>query len=114
MDTPHSEHHAPNIKMYLAVFGALLILTLVTVAVSKLHLPRPQAIAVGLFVATIKASLVAAVFMHLWGENKLIYKILLVAAALSVMFLVPIIDSHLLINNNLQRMPVADQHPAEK
>lgn len=58
------------------VLGALGVLTLVTVAISQLKLPTGQAIALGLFVATIKGSLVAMFFMHLISERKLIFGVL--------------------------------------
>ncbi len=65
-----------EIRRYLLVFGALAVLTIITVAISQLHLPTTQAIILGLAVATIKASLVAAFFMHLITERKLIYAVL--------------------------------------
>ena len=67
------DHH---VKVYIIVFVALMALTLITVAVSYLHLSTPMAIAVALFVATIKGSLVACYFMHLISEKKLIYVVL--------------------------------------
>lgn len=57
--------HPPNVKRYLMVFAALMVLTVTTVAVSYLHLPIALAVLLGVFIATIKASLVAAFFMHL-------------------------------------------------
>jgi cytochrome c oxidase subunit IV len=51
-------------------------LTIITVAVSYLDLSTPVAIAVALFIATIKGSLVACYFMHLISEKKLIYVVL--------------------------------------
>ena len=69
----HGDEHRPNVKVYIGVFAALMICTLLTVVVSKFHLPRPQAIALGLAIALFKASLVGALFMHLWGEGKLIH-----------------------------------------
>jgi hypothetical protein len=90
-----------------------MILTLVTVAISKVHLPRPQAIALGLFVASIKASLVGAIFMHLWGEKKLILNFLLITVACGIMMIIPLIDFHLILPKVTQRMSVADQHPEE-
>jgi cytochrome c oxidase subunit 4 len=65
--------HAPNVKLYMGVFAALMVLTVVTVWISKFHLSIGAAVALGMFVASIKAGLVAAVFMHLWGEKKLIF-----------------------------------------
>lgn len=59
------------------VLGALGLLTLITVGISRLQLPTGEAIALGLTVATIKGSLVAAFFMHLISERKLIFGVLL-------------------------------------
>ena len=47
------------------VFGALMVLTIITVGVSYVHLPVAAAVTVALIVATIKGSLVALYFMHL-------------------------------------------------
>jgi cytochrome c oxidase subunit 4 len=60
---------AVQVRGYLTVFGALLVLTLVTVAVSYLQLPRTETVALGLAIATAKATLVAMFFMHLKGER---------------------------------------------
>ena len=65
-----------EIRRYLMVFGGLAVLTIITVAISQLHLPTWQAITLALVVATIKGSLVAAFFMHLISERKLIYAVL--------------------------------------
>lgn len=62
-----------EVKGYLIVGGSLLFLTIVTVAVSYLHLNLVGAIILALIVATIKGSLVACYFMHLITEQKLIY-----------------------------------------
>jgi cytochrome c oxidase subunit IV len=62
-----------HVKTYYMVFGALMVLTTITVAVSYLHLAIPLAITVALIVATIKGSLVAMFFMHLLHERKVIY-----------------------------------------
>ncbi len=69
-----SEHSAEEVKkhvrVYVAVFAALAVLTVVTVAVSYLELPTSTAIAVALLIATVKGSLVALYFMHLISEQK--------------------------------------------
>lgn len=65
-----------TVKTYILVFVSLLVLTLVTVAVSRLHLPVAGAVAVALVVASIKGTLVAGYFMHLLSERKLIYWVL--------------------------------------
>lgn len=107
------DDHRPNVKLYLSVFAALMILTCVTVVISKFHLPRPQAIALGLFVAAIKASLVGAIFMHLWDENKLIHTLLYVTVACGAILVLPMIDFALTAPRILNHAAVADQHPDE-
>jgi cytochrome c oxidase subunit 4 len=47
-------------------------LTIVTVAVAFIEMPVWMAIAVALFIASVKGSLVACYFMHLISEKKLI------------------------------------------
>jgi cytochrome c oxidase subunit 4 len=78
----HAAHDAAEIdrhvRVYITVFVALMALTVITVAVSYLDLPTPMAIAVALFVATIKGGLVACYFMHLISEKKLIYAVLVI------------------------------------
>lgn len=59
-------------KGYLAVFGALLALTFMTVAVASLSLPTGPTIALGLTIASIKAALVVLFFMHLKGEQPMV------------------------------------------
>lgn len=65
--------HKPNYKLYYTIFGSLLVLTVVTVLVSYWHLPPVAAIGLGLAIATLKAGLVVAFFMHLKGERTLIW-----------------------------------------
>lgn len=71
-----------HLRGYLMVFGALLVLTIVTVLVSFHHFGPPSSnagnIAVALVIATIKAGLVAAFFMHLSSEKWTIYRFLIV------------------------------------
>ena len=73
-----------HVKAALFVFGALLVLTGFTVGAYYLELPTHLAIALALIIATIKGSLVAAWFMHLLSERKLIYWALVLTAVLFV------------------------------
>lgn len=73
---------AVQVRGYLAVFGVLLVLTLVTVAISYLHLSTAPTVTVGLLIATVKASLVALFFMHLKHERAPIYMALALTAVL--------------------------------
>jgi cytochrome c oxidase subunit 4 len=69
-----------HVRTYMAVFAALWVLTVVTVAVSYLDLSAAATVFFALFVATIKGSLVACYFMHLISERKLIFLVLLMTA----------------------------------
>src|SRR5213079_3451246 len=63
---------------YLMVGALLLAFTGITVALSYVHFGTQKAnIAVAMLVATFKACLVAAIFMHLAAEKRLIYRILI-------------------------------------
>jgi cytochrome c oxidase subunit 4 len=73
-----------HVKAALFVFGALLVLTGFTVGAYYLKLPTHLAIALALAIATVKGSLVAAWFMHLLSEKKLIYWALILTAILFV------------------------------
>jgi cytochrome c oxidase subunit 4 len=90
-DAAHSaEDLKKHVRAYILVFVSLMVLTIVTVAVWKLHLPVPAAIAVALVIATIKGSLVACYFMHLISEKKLILWVMaLTVAFFAVLLLVP-------------------------
>lgn len=77
-----------HVKGYLVVFGTLLVLTLLTVAVSYLTLPPAPAIVLGLAIATSKAALVALFFMHLKWERRLIHIVLAVTAVKFLLLLV--------------------------
>jgi cytochrome c oxidase subunit 4 len=74
-------------KIYVAVFAALMMLTIITVTVSYLHLSTPLTIAIALLIASIKGSLVAAYFMHLISERKAIYSILILTVAFFIVLM---------------------------
>jgi len=58
-----------HVKAYIGVFVALAILTIVTVLASRIHFSGSGNIVVALVIAAFKASLVAAIFMHLKWEK---------------------------------------------
>ena len=77
----HDHHDDPESiakekRKYLIIFGILAILTVVTVLANRLDVPKPMAMAIGLGIALVKASLVAAYFMHLISERRLVYAVL--------------------------------------
>ena len=83
-----------HIRVYLTVFGALGVLTVVTVAVSYLDVTTIEAVFLALVIASIKASLVAGYFMHLISEKQTIIWILILTYSffLVLMFL-PVITA---------------------
>ena len=83
-----------HVKVYITVFVALMALTLITVAVSYLNLSTPMAIAVAVFIATVKGSLVACYFMHLISEKKLIYAVLLITVVKFIALMVLPVVTH--------------------
>ena len=85
-----------HVKTYFMIFGALMVLTIITVAVSYLELATPLAVSVALIVATIKGSLVAMYFMHLLHERKVIYWALM----LTVVFFIFLMFVPLLTNTD--------------
>lgn len=74
-------------RAYVGVFLALMVLTVLTVAVSYFHMPVVWAVIVALIIASTKGSLVAAVFMHLNHERKAIYWLLLLTVLFFIMIM---------------------------
>lgn len=78
-----SHTHSPeeikkSVRKYLWVFAALLVGTVITVAASYIHFENFKiTVALALFIASIKAFLVAGWFMHLISERKMIYFVLI-------------------------------------
>lgn len=62
-------HHISPLRVYIAVFGALLLFTVLTYAVSFAGL-GPAALPVAMLVACVKATLVVTFFMHLKYDEK--------------------------------------------
>ena len=89
-DAHGAEEIRKHVKTYVMVFIALACLTAVTVGISYLHLgSKAINVAVALLIAGIKGSLVAAFFMHLISEKKVIFYVLALTALffLFVMFI---------------------------
>lgn len=70
---PNTHDSLVDVRPYLAVFGALLALTLITVAASYLDLSTAPTVMVALAIAVGKAALVAMFFMHLKHERAMVY-----------------------------------------
>jgi cytochrome c oxidase subunit 4 len=77
----HSESHAPHVHVtplwqYFAVFAALAVCTILTVAASRIDLAWANT-PVALAIATIKAALVILFFMHVIHSTRLTWVVIL-------------------------------------
>jgi len=63
-----TEHHIIPFAVYVKVFAALIVLTVITVWVTRFDFGAFNAF-VAFFIATVKASLVLGYFMHLKYDN---------------------------------------------
>lgn len=96
-----SDAHADiskHVKAYIRVFAALAVLTILTVAASRVHFPGEGNTVVALLIAAVKASLVAAIFMHLkWEKAPSIWWVLAVCGAFFLaLILLPVLTTELL------------------
>ena len=101
MTNDHAADIDKHVKVYISVFAALMVLTLVTVGISRFHFSVPVAVTVALLVATVKGALVACYFMHLISEKKLIIAVL----ALTVVFFVALLALPVLTVSNRLGIP---------
>jgi cytochrome c oxidase subunit IV len=84
-----SQHpaHRSHVPRYVAVWVALLLLTVGTWLASRIHLPGPLHVTIALVIAVAKGALVALFFMHLWdqhGPSRLVFATSLVFVALLI------------------------------
>lgn len=111
---PHAHHHVP----FMAIFGALVVLTVITVAIGIFLRFENEFINVllALLVAATKGTLVARFFMHLKFEGKLIRLIFIVPLGLCVLLVVALLPDILPIGDASLRLfntPPMMQAPAE-
>lgn len=69
-DHGHGGHHITPMWLYNAIFGALLVLTAVTVWIAQFDFGSANTL-IAMFVATIKATLVGLFFMHLLYDERI-------------------------------------------
>jgi cytochrome c oxidase subunit IV len=109
----HSDHESirKSVRTYLTIGAALFVFTVITVAVNRVHLVVPLAITVALIIATMKGSMVAAVFMHLSHERIWIYgALVLTVICFFVLMLVPMLTTRDTIGTPIHVEPPAAQH----
>ena len=79
-------HHIQN---YIKVGAVLFVMTVVTVAVSYLHIDSVTlTVLIALVIASFKGLLVAAIFMHLSAEKAIIYWVLFLTVIFFVFLMV--------------------------
>jgi len=85
-----AEEMQKHVRAYLMVFGALTLLTIITVAASWVHFSSiALTVAIAMLIASIKGTLVACYFMHILTERKALYSVLILCAIffVALMFL---------------------------
>ena len=89
MSAEHTaEHVQRQVRTYFIVFLSLLVLTVVTVAVSRLDLAVGAGVVVALIVAGLKGTLVAGIFMHLFSDKfPFVFKVLIFSAVFFVVMI---------------------------
>lgn len=94
----HEEAHGHTVPMphhkvnYYAIFGILVVLTIITVGVAFIEIHREWIkVLLALTIASIKATFVALFFMHLKFEGKMIYFILIVPLTFTVVLVCALI-----------------------
>jgi len=104
MSDGHSkEDIKKHVRIYIGIFIALLVGTILTVAAATVDLGHKMNIALALVIASIKAFLVAGFFMHLTSEKRTIYTIL----ACTVVFFIGLMALTLIAHFDL---PGASSH----
>ncbi len=81
----HDEHgisHVASVKVLLGTGGALMLLTIVTVLATRIDLGSSMNLALAMFIAVIKATLVVTFFMHL-KYDKVFHSVIFVSALLA-------------------------------
>jgi cytochrome c oxidase subunit IV len=97
MSMHSAEEVTKHVRIYIAVFASLLVLTIATVAASSLVVSIEVGVLIALVIASIKGSLVASFFMHLSAERKIIYMVLLLSAVFfAFLMILPTLD----VSNN--------------
>ena len=81
-----------SIRTYMMVGAALLVFTVITVAVSQIHIESEALrVTVALIIACMKGAMVASIFMHLSHEKRWIYgALLLTVVGFIILMTVPL------------------------
>jgi cytochrome c oxidase subunit IV len=83
----HGLAHTTPVSLLIGILAALMLLTLITVAVTAVDLGAQGNLIVAMLIATIKAGLVVMFFMHLVWDKKLHLILFLVSVLFLILFL---------------------------
>ncbi|BCS89723.1 cytochrome C oxidase subunit IV family protein [Pseudodesulfovibrio sediminis] len=86
MSNTHSEHHGPGYGLFIAIWGVLMCLTVVTVWAASIDLGFLNVVA-AMTIASTKALLVTFFFMHLKYENITLKTMVLLAFVILAIFI---------------------------
>ena len=81
MKEPYTEDHPVTTGTYTAVWLALLLLLATTIVVAKLQLLAQYSVLGSMVIASVKAGLVLAFFMHLKYEGRFLKGMLILAVS---------------------------------
>ena len=114
-DDDHGLSHVASVKVLLGTGGTLLFLTIVTVLATKVDFGPSMNLAIAMFIAVIKATLVVLFFMHL-KYDKVFHSVIFVSAILAAALFVgfTMMDSGQYQQSNmwdLDNLPVAPIGP---
>ncbi len=92
--TTHNVDVKSHSKKYIKVYLALMVLTVLTVYASFLTVSVGVGIILALIIASVKSTLVAGIFMHLFGEKKIIiWTLILTIIFFIFLILIPLFSS---------------------
>jgi cytochrome c oxidase subunit 4 len=86
----HHDHglaHTTPVALLLGILGALLVLTILTVAVTSIDLGAQGNLIVAMVIATVKAALVCVFFMHLLWDKKFNAVLFMTSVLFLILFL---------------------------
>ncbi|PWN07338.1 cytochrome C oxidase subunit IV family protein [Rhodohalobacter mucosus] len=82
-----SGHHISSAKFLWTIGAALFVLTVITVAVTWIHIPGPWNVVVAILVALVKATIVALFFMNLYWDDKFNLMLLFLSIAFFILMI---------------------------
>jgi len=110
MDHGHHTHHITPKSLLIKIFGALIVLTILTVAVSRVHLGVLN-VPIALGIAIVKAMLVVTVFMAVKWDNKVNALVIGLSVLFVSIFLIFTLFDTVYRGDlsNVDRVPISDQ-----